>query len=147
MQAELFPVATAVLIAETFVLIVLLIGWLYGARRLEFRLHHRAVYSVVLIHAVTVGPWMIMRAMLFASQGLFDDPISSWYQILHDALGIIAISLGFIVAVVFLVRRDMPLKLLKRTRPVMILILTLWVVTFLLGVMSYIIGWSAYLPS
>lgn len=69
---------------------------------------------------------------------LFADPAGNWLQILHDTLGIILIALGFIVAVVFLVRRERPLRLLKRTRPVMILILTLWAVTFLLGLAGYV---------
>ncbi|MHA2378228.1 MAG: hypothetical protein ACXADS_03055 [Candidatus Thorarchaeota archaeon] len=141
--AEYFPTATTVMILETFVVVVLLIGWLFGARRLEFRLHHWAVYSIILVHAVTVGAWMIWRAERLNP---FADPVANWYQILHDTLGIIAIALGLIVAVVFLVRRDMPLKLLKRTRPVMILILTLWVITFILGLAAYLVGWGDFLP-
>ncbi|MFW9943795.1 MAG: hypothetical protein ACFFB7_02255 [Candidatus Sifarchaeia archaeon] len=139
----LFQLASIVLILETFVVVVLLTGWLYGARRLEFRLHHWAVYSIILIHAVTVGPWMMSRATLM---NLFADPAGNWLQILHDTLGIIAIALGFIIAVVFLVKRDMPLKLLKRTRPVMILILTLWIITFILGLAAYVMIWQAFLP-
>ncbi|UCH05510.1 MAG: hypothetical protein JSW05_04925, partial [Candidatus Thorarchaeota archaeon] len=94
-------------------------------------------------HAVTVGPWMMSRATLM---NLFADPAGNWLQILHDTLGIIAIALGFIIAVVFLVKRDMPLKLLKRTRPVMILILTLWIITFILGLAAYVMIWQAFLP-
>jgi len=82
-----------------------------------------------------------------AMMNLFADPAGNWLQILHDTLGIILIALGFIVAVVFLVRRERPLRLLKRTRPVMILILTLWAVTFLLGLAGYVMYWQAFLHS
>ncbi|MFW9845656.1 MAG: hypothetical protein ACFFD6_02825, partial [Candidatus Thorarchaeota archaeon] len=145
MQAELFPVASMVLVAETVIVIVLLIGWLLGARRLEFKLHHWAVYSIILIHSVTVGLWMIPRALSFASD-IMTDPVGNWPIILHDTLGIIAVILGIIVGMTFMVRRGMPLKLLKRTRPVMILILVLWITSFCLGFVVYFIGWNSFLP-
>jgi hypothetical protein len=141
-QIDLYTVATSALIIEVLMIIVLLIGWLYGARRLEFRVHHRAVYSIVLVNSLLVGLWMIPQAINLASFGYFDDLSTSWHQILHDILGIIAVVLSIIVSVIFLIRRDMPLKLLKRTRPLMILILTLWIITFALGVLAYTIFWG-----
>ncbi|MHA2141881.1 MAG: hypothetical protein ACXADC_12795 [Candidatus Thorarchaeota archaeon] len=145
MQAELFPVASLVLIAETVIVIMLLIGWLFGARRLEFTLHHWAVYSIILIHSITVGIWMIPRALLFMDS-VIADPVGYWHVILHDTLGIVAVILGIIVGVTFIIRRDMPLKLLKRFRPVMLVILVLWITTFFLGFVVYVIGWSPFLP-
>jgi hypothetical protein len=145
MQPELFPVASIVLAVETVIVIVLLIGWLFGARRLEFTLHHWAVYSIVLIHSITVGIWMIPRALSFVSY-IIADPVGNWPLILHDTLGIVAVLLGIIVGVTFLIRRDMPLKLLKRFRPVMLVILVLWITTFFLGFVVYVIGWSSFLP-
>ncbi|MFW9887658.1 MAG: hypothetical protein ACFFER_05710 [Candidatus Thorarchaeota archaeon] len=145
MQAEYFPVASAVLILETVIVIVLLIGWLFGARRLEFTLHHRAVYSIVLIHSITVGVWMIPRALSLVSY-IMADPVGNLPLILHDTLGIIAVVLGLIVGVTFIIRRDMPLKLLKRTRPIMLVILVLWLTTFFLGIVVFFIGWISFLP-
>ncbi|MFX0055965.1 MAG: hypothetical protein ACFFAD_13645 [Candidatus Hermodarchaeota archaeon] len=141
MQIDLYVVATSALIIEVLMIIVLLIGWLYGARRLDFRVHHRAIYSIVLVNSLIVGLWMIPQAINLASFGYFDDFANSWHQILHDTLGLIAVALSIIVSIVFVVRRDMPLKLLKRTRPLMILILILWIATFALGVLAYTIFW------
>ncbi|MFW9966206.1 MAG: hypothetical protein ACFFEA_03560 [Candidatus Thorarchaeota archaeon] len=142
MQIDLYTLATSALIIEVLMIIVLLIGWLYGARRLEFRVHHRAVYSIVLVNSLLVGLWMIPQAINLATYGYFDDFSTSWHQIIHDTLGVIVVVLSIIVSIVFLIRRDMPLKLLKRTRPLMILILTFWIITFALGVLAYTIFWG-----
>jgi hypothetical protein len=140
-QIDLYAVATSALVIEVLIIIVLLIGWLYGARRLDFRVHHRAVYSIVLVNSLIVGLWMIPQAINLASFGYFDDFSTSWHQILHDTLGLIAVALSIVVSAVFVVRRDMPLRLLKRTRPLMILILILWIITFVFGVLAYTIFW------
>ncbi|MHA2386429.1 MAG: hypothetical protein ACXAEE_09505 [Candidatus Thorarchaeota archaeon] len=73
MQIDLYTVATSALVIEVLIIIVLLIGWLYGARRLDFRVHHRAVYSIVLVNSLIVGLWMIPQAINLASFGYFDD--------------------------------------------------------------------------
>jgi hypothetical protein len=142
MQIDSQVIATSALVIEVLMIILLLIGWLYGARRLNFRLHHKAVYSIVLVNSLLVGLWMIPQAANLASFGYFDDFASSWHQILHDTLGLIAVILSIIVSAVFLIKRDMPGKLLKQTRPLMILILTFWIITFALGVMAYSIFWG-----
>jgi predicted small integral membrane protein len=88
---------------------------------------------------------MIPRAVLFMGN-VIADPLGYWHVILHDTLGIMAVILGIIVGVTFIIRRDMPLKLLKRFRPVMLLILFLWITTFFLGFMVYMVGWESFLP-
>jgi hypothetical protein len=50
----------------------------------------------------------------------------------------LAIVIGSILALVFLVRRSMPLKLLKKTRPLMIVTLVMRALSFGLGVVSYV---------
>ncbi len=87
---------------------------------------------------------MIPRALGLLSY-IMSDPVGNWYLILHDTLGIIAVVLGIIVGMTFIIRRDMPLRLLKRTRPLMIMILVLWIVTFLLGFIVYISGYGSFL--
>jgi hypothetical protein len=129
-----------VLVLEIIVLIVLLIGWLYGASRMNFKLHHQAVYLVVLIHILTVGVWMIPRAMARLSV-MLSNPMAFWYMIVHDIVGILAIGLGAILVILFLVKRGMPLKLLKRTRPIMFLTIGVWVIAFLLGVYWFLAAW------
>ncbi len=140
MQVQLTPfeIASIVMVAETVVVVGLLIGWYFGSRRMKFTIHHGAVYSVVLVHLLTVSIWMIPQALLLASSGLFSDPLGNWYQIAHDMIGLLAIGLGSILVLVFITRRGMPLKLLKKTRPLMIVTLVMWILSFGLGIVSYV---------
>ncbi|MBY8998175.1 MAG: hypothetical protein KGD60_10610 [Candidatus Thorarchaeota archaeon] len=141
MQAILgIPIAYLVLVLEIIVLIALLIGWRYGASKKNFDLHHKAVYLVVLIHILTVGLWMIPRALERLSF-MLSNPIANWYQIVHDVVGILAIGLGILLVLVFLVKSGMPLKLLKRTRPLMFLTIGVWILAFVLGVYWFLIAW------
>lgn len=134
------PVAYLVLILEVAVLLVLIIGWIYGARRKDFNLHHKAVYFVAFVHMLTVGLWMIPRALERLSF-MLSNPIANWYQIVHDVVGILAIGLGVLLVLVFLVKSGMPLKLLKRTRPLMFLTIGVWIIAFALGVYWFLIAW------
>ncbi|MHA1949810.1 MAG: hypothetical protein ACXAAO_07765 [Candidatus Thorarchaeota archaeon] len=134
------PIAYIVLILEVVVLLVLAIGWIYGSRRMNYNLHHKAVYFVALVHMITVGVWMIPRAVERLSF-MLADPIQNWYQIVHDVVGIFAIALGVLLVVVFLVKTGMPLNLLKLTRPLMFLTVGTWIIAFVLGVYWFILAW------
>ncbi|MFX1607112.1 MAG: hypothetical protein ACFFDD_14555 [Promethearchaeota archaeon] len=134
------PIPHLVLILEIIVLLALLIGWRYGASRMNFKLHHKAVYFVVLIHILTVGLWMIPRAIDRLSI-MLGNPITFWYQIVHDIVGILALGLGALLVILFLIKSGMPLKLLKRTRPFMFLTIGVWIIAFILGVYWFIISW------
>lgn len=129
-----------VLILEIVIAIFLFMGWLYGARRMDFKLHHYAVYSVVLVHLITVGLWMIPQA-LNRIPFMLANPLMNWYQILHDLVGSLALILGIILTVLFLIKRGMPLKLLKRTRPLMFLTIGTWILAFLMGVYWFLLAW------
>ncbi len=134
------PISYIVLILEVIVLIVLVVGWIYGARRKDFNLHHKAVYFVALVHMLTVGVWMIPRALERLSL-MLANPIMNWYQIVHDIVGILAIGLGVLLVVIFLVRSGMPIKLLKQTRPLMFLTIGIWIIAFVLGVYWFLLAW------
>ncbi|TFG96761.1 hypothetical protein E4H12_10320 [Candidatus Thorarchaeota archaeon] len=134
------PIPYLVLILELFIVIVLMVGWIYGSRRMNFNLHHRAVWFVALVHFLTVGFWMIPQAIGRLSF-MLANPIANWYQILHDAIGILAISLGVILVLIFLVKTGMPLKLLKRTRSLMFLTIGTWIIAFILGFYWFLLGW------
>ena len=141
MQAILgIPIAYVVLVLEIVVLIALLVGWRYGASKKNFDLHHKVVYLVVLIHILTVGFWMIPRAMERLSI-MLSSPLTFWYQIVHDIIGILAIGLGAVLVVLFLIKKGMPLKLLKRTRPFMFLTVGIWIIAFILGLYWFLIAW------
>jgi hypothetical protein len=120
------------LILETIILIVLLAGWVLGSRRMDIILHHRAVYLIAALHLFNVSFWMIPRALVFASF-VFSDPIGNWYLILHDVVGLLAVGFGALLVFLFLAVRGMPLRLLRRTRPIMFMTMILWVIAFLLG--------------
>jgi hypothetical protein len=134
------PIAYIALILEIIVLLVLAIGWIYGSRRMNYKLHHKAVYFVALVHLLTVGAWMIPQSIP-RIPFMLADPITNWYQIVHDVIGMLAIVLGVILVVVFLIKTGMPLKLLKRTRPLMFVTVGIWVIAFLLGVYWFLLSW------
>jgi len=134
-----FEIALIVMIVETVIVSVLFVGWYFGSRQMKYRIHHGAVYSIILAHVLTVSLWMIPQGLLLVSMGLLNDPIGNLYQILHDIIGLLAVSLGAVLALVFLIKRGMPLKLLKKARPFMILTLIVWALAFLLGLTSFII--------
>ncbi len=128
----IYSTGTLILFLEIALMIILIIGWIYGARRMDFNFHHKAVYLVVAVHLVSVLLWMIplTRTIL-------------WWQIVHELIGGTAIVMGIVLVILFIVRKGMPLKLLKRTRPFMFLTIGLWLISFLFG----IYWWSvAYLP-
>lgn len=134
------PIAYIVLVLEIIVLLVLAIGWIYGSRRMDYKLHHKAVYFVALVHMLTVGVWMIPQSIA-RIPFMLADPITNWYQIIHDVIGMLAIVLGVLLVLLFLVKTGMPLKLLKRTRPLMFVTIGIWVIAFLLGVYWFLVSW------
>ncbi|MFW9907427.1 MAG: hypothetical protein ACFFEF_02525 [Candidatus Thorarchaeota archaeon] len=132
-------IAFVIMITETVLLSALIIGWLYGARRMDLKLHHRVVYPVVLVHFLTVGLWMIPIALGRVSI-MLADPIGNLYQIIHDTLGILGIGLGIVLTIMFAFKRDMPIKLLKKARPLMFLTIGVWILAFILGAYWYLVG-------
>ncbi len=66
------------------------------------------------------------------------NPERYWYIILHDTLGIITLLLAIMLVIVFLMKPTISLGLLRRTRSVMILVLTLWIISFVLGLLVFI---------
>jgi len=134
------PIAFLVLGIEIIILLVLLLGWVYGARRMDFKLHHKAVWFVVFLHILTVGLWMIPIAFARLTLAL-SNPLLYWYQIVHDTVGLLAIGLGAILVVMFLLKGGMPLKLLKKTRPFMFLTIGIWIIAFFLGFYWFLLAW------
>jgi len=134
------PIAFLVLGLEITILLVLVIGWLYGARRKKFKFHHKAVWFVVFLHILTVGLWMIPIAFERLTLAL-SNPLLYWYQIVHDIVGLLAIGLGAILVAIFLVKGGMPWKLIKKTRPLMFLTIGTWIVAFLLGLYWFRLAW------
>lgn len=137
-QAEPFPIIpTSVLLIESIVVLVLLIGWYFGARRLNFNLHHGVVYSIVVAHVLTLSLWMIPIAS-GAIPFLLTDPVRFWRPLSHFILGLLALVFGLVLGLIFLIKRDIPLKLLRRARPLMILTISLWIISFVLGLATYL---------
>ncbi|MFW9961846.1 MAG: hypothetical protein ACFFDV_12575 [Candidatus Thorarchaeota archaeon] len=134
------PIPFLVLGIEIIILLVLILGWIYGARRMDFKFHHKAVWFVVFLHILTVGLWMIPIAIARLTLAL-SNPLLYWYQIVHDTVGLLAIGLGAILVVMFLVKGGMPLKLLKKTRPFMFLTIGTWIIAFFLGFYWFLLGW------
>ncbi|UCE10481.1 MAG: hypothetical protein JSW61_00720 [Candidatus Thorarchaeota archaeon] len=123
---------------ESLIVAVLLLGWYFGARRLNFNIHHLVVYTVILAHALVVFFWMIPTAQEI-SNWVFSNPIGNLRLVLHFGIGMVADILSIALAVLFIFRRDMPLSILRRARPVMITTLTLWVIAYGLGVVNLLL--------
>jgi hypothetical protein len=131
-----FQTAVIVLVLESALAFTLLMGWLFGARRLNLTIHHRVVYSIVLTHLVSVGAWMIPRGILVLPT-LLSNPVAFLPQLIHDTLGFLAVILSILLIVIFVFYRNLQLGILRRARPIMILTLVLWLVVFALGLLAF----------
>lgn len=134
------PIGYIMLILEVIVLLVLVVGWIYGSRRRDFNLHHKAVYFIILVHLLTVGFWMIPRAIERVSI-MLGNPLLYWYQIIHDFVGMFAIVVGVLLVVVYFVKTRMRPTLLKHTKSLMLLTVVTWIIAFVLGVYWFLLGY------
>ena len=99
---DLNMIAMIVMVIETILVVALMVGWLYGARRMDFKTHHRAVYPIVLIHSITVGVWMIPIAIgrlpIIPVFGIVSSDFRIANLAIHDlVLGLILIIIGSLV--------------------------------------------------
>ena len=133
-------IAILILMLEIGFFIILITGWYFGARRLNLKLHHGVVYGLIGVQLIIIGLWMLPRALLFLPY-LFADIPRSLPIILHVSLGLITISLGVFIVIVFLLNREIPLALLKKIQPVMVVVLGCWIITFILGVTNYFLSY------
>ncbi|MFX1252762.1 MAG: hypothetical protein ACFFCZ_14240 [Promethearchaeota archaeon] len=133
-------IAILILMFEIGLFIILLTGWYFGGRRLNLRLHHGVVYGLIGVQLIIIGLWMLPRALLFLPY-LFVDIPRSLLIILHVSLGLITISLGVFIIIVFLLNREIPLALLKKIQPVMVVVLGCWIIAFTLGVTNYFLSY------
>ena len=138
LQTPGIEISITVMVVETLMLIAIFVGWYRGARRLDFKLHHLAVYSIVLVHVVNVALWMIPQALSISGE-VFGNPVRFWYVILHDSLGIITLMLAIVLVLLFILKPGMPLRILRRARPVMIIVLIVWIVTFAIGGLVFLL--------
>lgn len=135
--------ATLVLLIEICLLFMLLLAR-YNARRLKIGMHHRYVYTVVIVNTTIITTWMLPKILTILGR-IFSgktNPISVWYYLLHATFGSIAIILGLFVCVVFflkVIRKELiPLPLLRRMKPIMVTTFIFWILAFLMGVFIYI---------
>ena len=126
-------ISMVVLLAEIILILVLGIGWIFGARRLDLKRHHWAIYGVLAVHLITVFLWMIPSG----SSWIWIPSEGNLFLFAHAVLGIIPIILGIVVVVAFLITPGMPLKLLRKTKPLMFVILALWFIAFIMGLYIY----------
>ncbi len=131
-------IASIVLGIEIGVLILLFIGWRYGARRLHLNLHHWVIWGSVAIQIGTVALWMVPRIILFLPS-LLTNITENLYLIIHGILGLMTVILGICLVILFLVRRDIPLSYLKKGRKFMFLALFGWIAASILGISIYLV--------
>lgn len=122
-----------VMVLETILVIAISLGSYYG-RTLQMTRHHILTYGAILIQLLIfifyMGP-----GWLYAWQQGFIGPI----MIAHGILGGITLFLSVFMSVIFLSKgNEFDLKTLRYTRPMMILVLVLWILTYLLGAYFFI---------
>ncbi|MHA1947154.1 MAG: hypothetical protein ACXAC6_03810 [Candidatus Hodarchaeales archaeon] len=136
LQIPLIPLI--VFLFELVLVCSLLIGWYFGARRLNLTLHHWMVYSISSIHLIIWLIWMFPKA-LNALPFVLSDPFNKMLPFLHYSVGLIAIISSLTLVVIFIFNQDIPLNLLRRLRPLMIVTLICWTIAFTLGFLIFLI--------
>ncbi len=141
---ENLQVAEITLILETLMFVLIFIGWLYGSRRLNIFFHHRIVYPIVFINAVVIYFQMIAGGIRAIDFGLLLHPFegTNWLRIGHMFLGVTTAILVFTLLIVFFLEPDLPLKILKRARPLMFATLIAWTMSFIVGCVLFIDKYS-----
>ena len=119
-------------LCETIFFGMLIIGWYFGARRLDFKFHHWMIYTSVPLHIVIVVIWMFPR-FLYGLTFITVQPITVISMLFHVIAGIIGLVIAIGLLIVFIVNRDLNISILKKTRPFMFATLILWVILFVGG--------------
>ncbi len=122
---------------ETILISSLVIGWYFGARRLNIDLHHWMVYGATPVHAIIWFLWML-PAVLRSLPRALQDPIPRIFPLLHWTSGLIALILSISITITFLLNKDIPLGLLRRIRPFMIVTIICWTIAFVLGIYIFL---------
>ena len=134
---EIATIPLVVILLEGLLILSLIIGWYLGARRLNINLHHYMVYSVTVIHFLIFLLWMF-PGFLRSLPGALNDPLPKLLQISHWTSGLVAIVLSLFLTLLFLLNRDIPLDLLRKVRPVMIVTLICWSIAIILGAVIFL---------
>jgi hypothetical protein len=136
-------IATTVLLIEVVLVLMLLLAR-FNIRRLKINNHHILVYSIVIVNAVIILFWMLPGELRLL-QRIIDgatDPFRFWYVLIHASLGTIAMLGALILCGTFflrVVKRELiPLGLIKRMRPIMLITFVFWFLTFTFGVYIYL---------
>jgi len=134
---EIAFIPLIVLLLESILGILLFLGWFLGARRLNIQLHHWMVYSATSIHLFIWFLWMFPKSLASLPSAL-SNPLARILPLAHWTSGLIALSLSLLIAIIFLFNRDIPLALLRRVRPLMIITIISWLIAFILGFIIFI---------
>ncbi len=137
-------VTALIVIIVEIILFGLLLLARYNIRRLRIQNHHKYVYTAVLVNSIIILLWMIpveLRLLNRVSSGK-TDPLAVWYYLLHGLFGLIAISLGIFLCLVFLMRvvkqELIPLILIKKMKPLMITTFIFWTLAIFFGIMIFL---------
>ncbi|MFX0085140.1 MAG: hypothetical protein ACFFAU_05670 [Candidatus Hodarchaeota archaeon] len=134
---EIAIIPLVVIILELILIIALIVGWYLGARRLKINLHHYMVYSGTIIHFSIFLFWMFPNFTKTIS-GALSNPFARIIPILHWSFGLVAVILSISLTTIFLFNRDIPLDLLRKLRPFMIITLLSWIIALILGAIIFI---------
>lgn len=130
-------IATASLIVQIVVFVLLVVGFYYK-RRQKFRWHGIVMASAVVLHLVTIFAVMIPSFVLaIVPEFIIPEPLMlvSMAGLFHGVFGIAAVGLGIYLVAAWGFRRDVQ-GCFKRKR-IMDLTITVWLIALLLGFLIY----------
>lgn len=129
--------ATGVLLTEIIVVIMLIVGWYFGARKLNIDFHHYMVYSATIIAVFIFIIWMGPKVFPDRFFSIISNFPETYKATIHMILGLITLILMITVSTLFLVNRDININRLKRYKPLMITIAILFPIVVITGFLLY----------
>ncbi|MHA2033034.1 MAG: hypothetical protein ACW99Q_27015 [Candidatus Kariarchaeaceae archaeon] len=134
---EIATIPLIVILLEGLLILTLIIGWYLGARRLNINLHHYMVYSGTLIHFIIFLVWMF-PGFLNSLPRVLSNPLPKLLHIFHWSFGLVAVILSVFLTILFFFNRDIPLDLLRKVRPLMIVTFICWIIALVLGAIIFL---------
>lgn len=145
MALTIFAVATATLLVQIVVFVLLIVGYQFK-RQLQFRKHGVAMASAVIVHAVSIFAVMIPSfSSVVSPTAVLPEPQQLVYAAgaIHAVTGILAFLLGLWLVVAW--RFESNVQRCLKHKKVMRVTLALWLTALVLGIVLYAVFYAPML--
>lgn len=127
---------TIVLSLETLIVIGLTTA-VVEARRLRISRHRLLIFSVYILQGLVLLSWM--GPNFLDGYGFFNaNRDQFWRVLLHASIGTIVALLATGLIIAMLIEPEIHVSKMKRGKPLMRTVYTLWVLNYLLGVYNFL---------